>query len=181
MARLPYLNPEDVPEEYRADFERQLTVPGRQALNVIRILANAPSLLPKFSALGSALLAGDALDPKLRELALEGVGLASGSEYEYVHHWNIALLRAGVPREKLAEVAEFETSPIFNPAERAVIRYAMETTRNVKVSDATFAAVREALDNRQLMELVLVVGFYNMVVRILEPLEVRLEPGVTKG
>jgi alkylhydroperoxidase family enzyme len=179
MPRLPYLNPEDVPEQYRAEFERQLKVPGRQALNVIRVLANAPSLMPKFSALGTALLAGEALDPKLRELALEGVGLASGSEYEYVHHWNMAQ-RAGVPRSQLAALAEFETSPLFNTAERAAIRYAMEATRNVAVSDATFAAVREALNDRELMELVLVVAFYNMVVRILEPLQVRLEPGVTK-
>jgi alkylhydroperoxidase family enzyme len=181
MARLPYLNPEDVPAEYRAQFEEQLSVPGRNAIHIMKILANAPALMPKFSAMGSALLAGQGLDPKLRELALEAVGIASGSEYEYVHHWNIALARAGVPREQLVHLQEFESSPLFNTGERAVIRYALETTRNVKVSDATFAAVRELLDDQQLMELVLVVAFYNMVVRILEPLEVRLEPGVTRN
>ena len=96
MARLPYLNPEDVPAEYRALFLEQLSVPGRQAIHIMKILANAPALLPKFSAMGGALLAGQGLDPKLRELALEAVGIASGCEYEYVHHWNIALARAGV-------------------------------------------------------------------------------------
>lgn len=181
MARLPYLNPEDVPAEYRAHFEEQLKVPGRQAIHIMKILANAPALLPRFSALGTALLAGAGLDPKLRELALEAVGIASGCEYEYVHHWNMAQARAGVPREQLVHLAEFETSPLFNAGERAVIRYALEATRNVKVSDATFAAVRELLNDQQLMELVLVVAFYNMVVRILDPLQVELEPGIVKN
>jgi alkylhydroperoxidase family enzyme len=178
MARLPYLNPEDLPVGYRALFEEQLNVPGREAKHIMKVLANAPALLPKFSALGGALLAGSALDPKLRELALEAVGIASGCEYEYVHHWNIALKRAGVPRDQLVHLREFETSPLFNAGERAVIRYALEVTGNVKVSDTTFTAVRELLNDEQLMELVLVVAFYNMVVRILEPLQVELEPGV---
>jgi alkylhydroperoxidase family enzyme len=181
MARLPYLNPADVPAEYRADFEQQLNVPGRQAIHIMKILANAPALMPKFSALGNALLSGSGLDPKLRELALEAVGIASGCEYEYVHHWNIALARAGVPRAQLAALPDFETSPLFSAGERAVIRYAMEATRNVRVGDATFAGVRALLDDRQLMELVLVVAFYNMVVRILDPLKVELEPGVVKN
>ncbi|HKD70368.1 MAG TPA: carboxymuconolactone decarboxylase family protein [Candidatus Binataceae bacterium] len=181
MARLPYLNPEDVPAEYRALFLEQLSVPGRQAIHIMKILANAPALLPKFSAMGGALLAGQGLDPKLRELALEAVGIASGCEYEYVHHWNIALARAGVPREQLAHIRDYETSPLFNAGERAVIRYALEVTRDVRVSDGTFAAVRELLGDPQLMELVLVVAFYNMVVRILEPLQVELEPGVKKN
>ena len=181
MPRLPYLNPEDVPEPYREHLEQLINAPGRSAIHILKVLANAPALLPKFSALGNALLAGNTLDPKLRELALEAVGIASGSEYEYVHHWNMALARAGVPREQLVHLQDFETSPLFNSGERSVIRYALETTRNVKVSDATFAAVRELLNDQQLMELVLVVAFYNMVVRILEPLEVRLEPGVSKN
>jgi len=181
MARLPYLNPEDLPAEYRALLAEQLNVPGREAKNILRVLANAPALMPKFSALGGVLLAGAGLDPKLRELALEAVGIASGCEYEYVHHWNIALKRAGVPREQLVHLREFETSPLFNTGERAVIRYALETTSNVKVTDATFTAVRELLGDQQLMELVLVVAFYNMVVRILEPLKVELEPGVGKN
>jgi alkylhydroperoxidase family enzyme len=181
MARLPYLNPGDLPVPYRTLLEEQINVPGRRAIHIMKILANAPTLLPKFSALGSALLAGAGLDPKLRELALEAVGIASGCEYEYVHHWHIAQERAGVPRKQLEHLREFETSPLFNAGERAVIRYALEATSNVKVSDQTFAAVRDLLNDQQLMELVLVVAFYNMVVRILEPLQVELEPGVARN
>ena len=120
------------------------------------------------------------LDPRLRELALMTVGRIAGSEYEFVHHWNIAL-GVGVRREQLEQLADFERSSVFNEHERAVMRYAAEATTNVKVSDATFEALRGFLDNRRILELVQNVAYYNMVVRILVPLGVELEPGLTKA
>jgi len=123
---------------------------------------------------------GTQLDPKLRELALMTVGRLAGAEYEFVHHWNISL-QVGVERGQLDHLAEFETSPLFNQHERAVMRYAAEATQNVKVADATFEALREFLDNRRIMELVMNVGFYNAVVRVLVPCEVELEPDARKN
>ncbi len=97
-----------------------------------------------------------------------------------MHHWNIAL-RAGVSREKLERLADFETARVFDDQERAVMRYAAEATSSIKVSDATFGALRGFLDDRRMVELVQNVAFYNMVVRILVPLGVELEPGTVKG
>ena len=122
---------------------------------------------------------GTALDPKLRELALMTVGRLTNAEYEFTHHWNLSL-RVGVRHEQLEHLAEFEKSPLFNEQERAVMRYAAEATQNVKVSDATFDALRKFLDTRRLMDLVQNVAFYNMVVRVLVPLGVEVEPEVKK-
>ena len=47
--------------------------------------------------------------------------------------------------------------------------------------DETFDALRGFLDARQVVELVEVVAYYNMIVRILEPLQVELEAGMTKA
>jgi alkylhydroperoxidase family enzyme len=85
-----------------------------------------------------------------------------------------------VRHEQLEHLPEFEKSPVFNEQERAVMRYAAEATQNVKVSDATFDALRKFLDTRRLMDLVQNVAFYNMVVRVLVPLGVEVEPGVKK-
>ena len=70
---------------------------------------------------------------------------------------------------------------MFNEHERAVMRYATEATTNVKVSDGTFDALREFLDNRRIMELAMSVAFYNAVVRIIVPIGVELEPGVRQN
>jgi alkylhydroperoxidase family enzyme len=61
------------------------------------------------------------------------------------------------------------------------MRYAEEATREVRVREGTFSALRVFLDTRQIVELVQVVAYYNMIVRILEPLNVELEPGLTKA
>jgi alkylhydroperoxidase family enzyme len=60
------------------------------------------------------------------------------------------------------------------------MRFAVEATREVKVSDATFDALRGFLDNRRIMELVMNVAFYNAVVRVLVPCGVELEPAAKR-
>jgi alkylhydroperoxidase family enzyme len=179
MARVPYLNRDDLPEADREIFDRLIEERGQPVGNIFRTLAHTPNLLRRFLALGGELRNGTALDPKLRELSLMTVGRLTEAEYEFTHHWNIAR-RVGVSREQLEHLADFETSSLFNEQERLVMRYATEATRNVKVTDATFEAVRKSLDTRRLMELVQNVAFYNMVVRVLVPLGVEVEPGVKK-
>jgi alkylhydroperoxidase family enzyme len=125
------------------------------------------------------LRSGTQLDPKLRELALMTVGRLTNAEYEFTHHWNISL-KVGVKREQLEQLASFETAPVFNDHERAVMRYAAEATTNIKVSDATFNALCAFLDTRRITELVMNVAFYNAVVRVLVPLGVELEAGAHK-
>jgi len=179
MARLPYLTREQLSEGDREIFDRLVEERKTPVGNIFRILAHTPNLLRRFLALGGELRNGTELDPKLRELALVTVGRLTGAEYEFTHHWNLAR-RVGVSRDQMEHLAEFETSALFNEQERLVMRYALEATMNVAVADATFEAVRKSLGERRLMELVQNVAFYNMVVRILVPLHVEVESGVTK-
>jgi alkylhydroperoxidase family enzyme len=179
MARFPYLKREELGEKDREIFDRLIEERKNPVGNIFRILAHTPNLLRRFLALGGELRNGTELDPKLRELALVTVGRLTGADYEFTHHWNLAR-HVGVPREQLEHLADFETSALFNDQERLVMRYAEEATINVKVTDATFEALRTSLGTRRLMELVQNVAFYNMVVRILVPLGVEVEPGVTK-
>jgi len=179
MARVPYLNREDLPEADRDIFDNLIAERGQPVGNIFRTLAHTPGLLRRFLALGGELRNKTALDPKLRELALLTVGRIAQAEYEFVHHWNLAL-RVGVSHDKLEALADWEKSPAYSDQERAVIRYAAEATTNVKIADSTWNALKAFMDTRQMMELVQNVAFYNMVVRILVPMGVELEPGVKK-
>lgn len=173
-ARLPYIDREQLPEADRDIYDRMIQERGTPVGNIFRTLANAPNLLRRFNALGGELRNKTQIDPRLRELALMTIGRLTNAEYEFTHHWNISL-QVGVKREQLEHLADFEKSALFNDNERAVMRYAAEATENVRVSDATFDALRRFLDSRQIMELVMNVAFYNAVVRILVPCGVELE------
>ncbi|HJU28538.1 MAG TPA: carboxymuconolactone decarboxylase family protein [Candidatus Binataceae bacterium] len=179
-ARLPYLTRDELPEADRDIWDNFIKERGSEPGHVHRVVANAPNLLRRFLGLANELRNGTQLDPRLRELALMTVGRLTGAEYEFTHHWNIAL-RVGVRREQLEHLADFHNSPLFDEQERAVMRYAVEATRNVKVDDATFDALRSFLDNRRIMELVMNVAFYNAVARVLVPCGVELETGARKN
>ena len=57
----------------------------------------------------------------------------------------------GLTFEKLDAVAEWRTSPLFTPRERAALAYVEEATRNKRVSDETFAALREHFSDEQIV------------------------------
>ncbi len=178
-ARLPYLTRNDLSEADREIWDNFVKSRGSEPGHIHRTVANAPNLLRRFVAMADELRNQTQLDPKLRELALMTVGRLTGAEYEFVHHWNISL-RVGVRREQLEQLADYAVSPVFSTEERAVMRYAEEATRNVRVSDLTFDALRGFLDDRRITELVMNVAFYNAVARVLVPCGVELEAGAKK-
>ena len=173
MARLPYLDREHLLEDDRDIFDDMMERFGR-IHNLHRVIAHSPELLLALLHWGEAIRRSTRLDPILRELAILTVGRLTQCEYEYVHHQGIAQ-RVGVRPEQLDRLGAWENDSAFTEQERAVIRYATEATQQVQVSDAAFGALRSFLDAEQIVQLVLIVGHFNMVVRILMPLEIELE------
>jgi len=57
----------------------------------------------------------------------------------------------GLTFEKLDAVASYRTSTLFTPAERAALAYVEEATRSKRVSDETFAALREHFNDEQIV------------------------------
>ena len=53
-------------------------------------------------------------------------------------------------------------------------------TADARVTDAAFDALRAFMDDEQIVELTMVTGFYNMVSRILNTLEVDVDPPAAK-
>jgi uncharacterized peroxidase-related enzyme len=178
MARFPYLDRDQLPELERDIFD-QLQAQRGTVNNIFRVAAHSPLLLRRMLYFSDGLRNRTRLDPRLRELAILTVGRLTNCEYEYTHHQTLAK-RIGVRPEQVDRLAAWETDPAFNEQERAIIRYATEVTQNVRVSDATFDALRQFLDPEQIVELTLNTGFYNMVVRFLLPMQVDLEPDARK-
>jgi alkylhydroperoxidase family enzyme len=173
MARVPYPKLEDLPEVDRPIYQRMARERGTG--HIWLALANAPKILDAVMTMAGALRNDTVFEKRFRELGVVMVGLVTGSAYEFDHHWNAALA-AGVRREQLENLAQFETSPHFDDKERAVLRYAKEATETGEVRDASWDALRGHFDTQQAMEVVLTVAWYNCVVRILLPLRIEHEP-----
>lgn len=169
MARLPYPDPDSAPEPVGEALARL------PPLNIFRMLSHAETAFRPFLRFGGAILGRLELDPKLRELAILQVAADAGAEYEWVQHVAIAR-QVGVPDEQIVAVeAGRLDDPVLGDRERAVLRFAREVVAVPRVGDATFEAVREHLRPREIVELLLTVGNYLMLARVMTTLELEID------
>ncbi|MFT8246157.1 carboxymuconolactone decarboxylase family protein [Roseomonas sp. BN140053] len=175
MARVPLPSRDDVPAEYRDTYDRMQRERGSPTTHVFLALANMPNLLDALLSFTGEMRRGSVLEARYRELAIMMTARAANSAYEFDHHWNHAI-RAGIAREKLEALDAFETSPLFDESERALLRYAVEATQRIEVSEATWDGLTRAFPQREVMDVVMAVAWYNAVARINGPLKIENEP-----
>jgi len=65
---------------------------------------------------------------------------------------------------------------LFSDSERAALAYTDTMTRDIVVPDEIFAEVERHFNARQIVELTVLIGTYNMNARVLQALRVDLEP-----
>jgi alkylhydroperoxidase family enzyme len=147
-------------------------------LNIFRALSHSPEALRRFMKFGSYFLGEGKLDPVLRELAILRAGYLCRAPYEVSQHIAFGR-RAGLSDAQIRAVAEPDGST-FDAKQLAVLAFAGELTLESRVADTTFAAVEAFLDTEQVVELTMVVSAYNMVSRMLNALEVDLDPPAAK-
>jgi alkylhydroperoxidase family enzyme len=170
MARLPYVDPEKAPSHVREVLER---LPVK--LNIFRLMAHAETNFRPLLRLGTSILAEQKLDAKLRELAILRVAKLSPAEYEWVQHVPIAKA-VGASDEEIAAVDrdDIEAGGLDADA-RLVLRFTTEVVRDVKASDATFAAMKARFSPQEIVELILAIGFYMTVARLMETAAIDLD------
>jgi alkylhydroperoxidase family enzyme len=160
MARIPYAPADN---------------PGAQhALNLFRMLAHSTPVFMGFAQLGTAILTESKLDAKLREMAILRVGLRAGAAYEVRKHLQIGRA-VGLSEEQLGALEPGADPAPLGEAGRAVVTLTDELLVQFRASDEAFARVRSHLDDHETVELVVTIGFYGMVCRILETLAVDIE------
>jgi 4-carboxymuconolactone decarboxylase len=173
MARISFLSKEKTAPELREMFQK-MENSGMPVLNLFKVMAHCPKVGRNFLRLGNAILFKGAVPPNLRELAILRVGNIYQATYEFTQHVPIAR-QTGVKQEQIDALSNWEKSGNFNEQEQAVLRYTDEVTKNIRVKDDTFAAVRNFLSEEGVVELTTAIGYYGMVCRILEALQVELE------
>ncbi|MGD9830329.1 MAG: carboxymuconolactone decarboxylase family protein [Hyphomicrobiaceae bacterium] len=173
MARLRYLEKADLAAEDQELLSRDIAL--------YKILAHSPNGARAFQGLGRFIRFKSRLDPRLRELAILQVGYLTRAPYEYSHHIKIGR-DFGVSNDDIrAMIDATEGRPAKLDRETAaVLKAAREMTLDLKISDETFAILRETLDEERLTDLVITISFYNGVVRYLATMEIDVEPEYQK-
>jgi len=174
MARVSYVEKDQAHPKVK-ELYQSIENHGNQIINLFKVMGHCPYIGLNFQRLGNSILHGEELPANLRELAILMVGHVNGSAYEFGQHVRIGL-ETGVRRKQIDEIAQWEASAEFDERERAVLRYTDEVTRDVAVTDDTFARLKDFFSDHAIVELTAAIGYYAMVCRILVALQVDLEP-----
>ncbi len=102
------------------------------------------------------------LDPELRELGQTRVGWARGSQFVFSQHCK-SCRALGMDEAKIAAVPHWQTAEVFDAAERAVLAYTDALVYDGgRVADGVFEALREHLDEVEVLELTYITAMYDM-------------------
>lgn len=82
------------------------------------------------------------------------------------------VIRDNIDLKKLDALAEYRTSRLFSPRERAALAYVEEATRSNRVSDATFEELRKYFKDWEIAEITWVNAINNYYNLINIPLEI---------
>jgi alkylhydroperoxidase family enzyme len=163
-----------LPTDRELPQEAVETLGALPPLNVFRAVAILPASLRPFLELGGSILAGSQLTPREREFAILRVAHLTAAEYERQQH--VQLARAvGISDDEIAATSSATPAEQLPADEGLICAAAEEITRDVRLSDEKLDAVRGRWGDKGAAELILTVGYYNMVSRFLESARVPLE------
>ncbi|RSN64750.1 carboxymuconolactone decarboxylase family protein [Streptomyces sp. WAC 04229] len=166
MARFPY------PDERSSQAVLTRTpVP----LNVFRMLAHAPAVAEPAIDLGVALLSATSLPARLREAVILSVAGRVGCAYEQAQHTPVAERCGMTPEQTAATVEGTVHIDGLTEDEEVALAATGELVREHTLDHATVSALRQALGERQAVELIMLTGYYVMLANLLNALEVDSE------
>jgi alkylhydroperoxidase family enzyme len=175
MARVSLIQEQDHPE--LADLVARF-VSGRRGrlINIYRMLLNSPALAESWFNHSNAVRWRTTLEGRLREIVIIRMGHLMQCDYVLRQHVPLLALADGLSIEECGALADWPGSTLFDARERAALAYADTMTRDIAVPDEVFAALKRHFDDRQIVELTVLIGTYNMNARVLRALELDLEP-----
>ena len=175
MARVPLIDETDQPELAVAVAKIKGARGGR-LINIYRLMLHSPELANAWFDLNQAVRYGTQIDGQSRELAVIRVAILNEVEYVQRAHGPAYALREGLTVEQVAAIGNWQSSDLFNARQRALLAYTDAMTRDIDVPDDVFAEVRKHFTERQIVELTMLIGAYNMLTRFLKALKVDPEP-----
>ena len=177
MSRIAPLEP-PYEEEVAQQFGR-IMPPGQPPLALFRTIARGARAWRKFRA-GSLLDEGP-LTLRQREIVIDRVCARTGCEYEWGVHVAVFGERAGLSGEEVAATVHGRAdAACWADDERALIRAVDALHDRATLSDGDFEDLSRWFDTDQILEVLMLAGFYRTVSYLANGLAIPLEDGAAR-
>ena len=163
MARVPYVNREDMDAEGQEIYDRIRNDRNSQVVGFqFRAMLHSPKAASYLTSMGAQLRFHSAIPDDLKELAIIVVAREWGSDIEWTAHAALAA-KAGVATEKIETIRTGKPLTGFSDAESTIVRFVRELVRDKKMSDETFAAAQKLLGTQGVVDLTLTCSYYTAI------------------
>ena len=175
MARVPLIEEQEHPElsELVAKIKGAR---GGRLINIYRLMLHSPALADAWFDLNQAVRYDTEIDGQCRELAVIRVAILNNVEYVIRAHGPAYALKEGLTPAQVEALVDWGASNLFNDKQRALLAYTDAMTRDIEVPEDVFGEIRQHFSERQVVELSMLIGAYNMLTRFLKALRVDPEP-----
>ncbi len=147
-------------------IEHLLAGPRAGANGPFNVLLRSPEIGDLGQQFGASTRFKSSLPQRLYELAILVTARHWTSQYEWQAHHRSAL-QAGVSPVIADAIAQGKRPAVMQKDEEAVYNFSSELLTTKQVSDATFGAVKNALGERGVVDLIAVMGWYGTVSMLL--------------
>jgi alkylhydroperoxidase family enzyme len=173
MSTAARIKPLDPPYEPDVDsYLNKLMPPGIEPLKLFRTLAVHFDLASRMRPLGAGLLAHNLIEPRERELVILRTTALNGAEYEW-----------GVHATLFDELSEDEVrgtvpgqSHTWPERDTLLLRLCDELDATARVSDPLWDELTRHWSQPQLIELVLLAGWYRAISYVINAARIEPEP-----
>ena len=141
-------------------------------INVYKLLLHSPALAESWFLHNNAVRWKTELAGRLREILIIRIGYLTRVSYIVRQHVPALAIAEGLTREECDALEDWLGSALFDERERAALAYADSMSREIHVAEAVFAALKPFFSERQIVELTVLIGTYNMHARVMQALEI---------
>jgi len=158
-------------------IENLLAGERRGATGPFNVLLRSPEIGDLAQKFGAGVRFHSSLPSRLNEFGIIITARYWTAQHEWISHKRAALA-AGVSPAIVDAIAAGRRPPSMQPDEEAVYNFSTELLRTKQVSDATFQAATKAVGERGVVDLISVMGYYQLVSMLLNVDRYPLADGV---
>jgi 4-carboxymuconolactone decarboxylase len=173
--RITPLSPATATAEQKKFLDAQPA--GLSRLNVVRTFVVNPQMAEAWGPFGFYVLRTSTLPPRDREILILRIGWLNQSQYEFTQHVRVAK-GVGMSDAEIERIKAGADAGGWTAFEAALVKATDQLRANSFIDDKVWAVLKSRYDDKQLMDVIVTVGQYNLISWYLNTLGTPLEDGV---
>jgi 4-carboxymuconolactone decarboxylase len=148
-----------------------------RGMHVLGTLAHHPALAKAFLTFNAHVAGESTLSVRVRELVILRISWQRKAEYEFVQHVILGR-RAGLTDEEIERVQRGPDALGWDPLDADLVRATDELHVHARIQQPTWDRLAAHFNTAQLMDLVFLIGCYDVLAMAIQTFQSQLEPGV---